>query len=218
MAEVTKPPNFWPLLSEPSRSSRSIRQAKPPEQERSELRLLEMELTQELLKELLHYDPETGIFTWRDRSLNHCASRRAMRTFNSRWAGTEAGTKKNDGYLRIRFLGQLTYLHRLGVLYMTGTFPALQVDHINGVRDDNRWANLRLVNNSENHRNMKMPTSNKSGVVGVFWGPHVRKWRAQIRVEYKPHRLGDYSDFFEAVCARKSAERKYGFHLNHGRG
>ena len=93
------------------------------------------------LHRLLHYNPETGVFTWR---VNR--SRLAK-------AGSVAGTINSQGYVSIMVNRKLYLAHRLAFLYMTGSFPVDQVDHINRLRADNRWINLRPCNNSQNHRN-----------------------------------------------------------------
>lgn len=96
----------------------------------------------------------------------------------------------------------------------------MQVDHINHDRTDNRIENLRLVNANENCKNQKASTRNKSGVVGVSWKSQKNKWHAQIMVDGKQIHLGFYDDINDAKDAkdaRKVAERKYGFHENHGK-
>lgn len=156
------------------------------------------------LKKLLHYDPDTGEFT-----------RRVTRG-NSK-AGNVVGCKGNHGYLVIRIGDKLHLAHVLAYLYMTGHMPETDLDHINGVRDDNRWSNIRLVNRQDNLRNSKRSVKNTSGVTGVSWSSGVSKWYANIGINYKTKNLGYHTDFFEAVCARKSAEVKHNFHENHGR-
>jgi len=162
-------------------------------------------ITQERLKELLHYDPDTGIFT------------RNIRTASCVSVGDIAGnTRKIDGYHVIRICGQRYPAHRLAFLYMEGSFPPYHVDHINHIRNDNRWCNLRRVKCTENLRNRTLQSNNTSGINGVNWHKHKRSWEASIRINKKRIYLGAFKCFFEACCARKSADIAYGFHSNHG--
>jgi len=161
-------------------------------------------LTQERLKEVLSYDPETGVFT------------RIRTTCPRAQAGKVVGSKSDEGYLRVRIDGQLYPLHRLAWLYMDGKFPKGDVDHINHDRTDNRIRNLRVVTPSENMKNQAMRCTNTSGVMGVSWNKRDNKWMAYIWSKGKMKHLGRYSDYFNAVCVRKAAEIRYGFHENHG--
>lgn len=159
--------------------------------------------------QLLAYDPETGVLLWK------VSNRRKIR------AGDEAGgIKQNpiDGkrYLTVGILHRRYRAHRVAVLLMTGAFPAGEVDHINGNGLDNRWCNLRVVTRSENSRNMRRPENNKSGAIGVHWRADCRKWRAFIKIDGKQIQLGLFSDFNNAVAARKAAEASHSFHENHG--
>jgi len=162
-------------------------------------------MTQERLKELLHYCPDTGVFTNRVD--------RATRSLS----GNEAGSPDRAGYLQIKINEVLYKAHRLAFLFMVGEHPLFQVDHINGVKDDNRWLNLRVVTPSENAKNRKKGLNNKSGIVGVYWREKGSKWVAQININGKQSHLGHFEDFFEACCTRKSADIRYGYHENHGR-
>jgi len=161
-------------------------------------------LTQSELKELLNYNPETGVFTWVKK----------IRTVS---AGDIAGGIMGDQkYVRISINGKKYLGHRLAWLYMTGEWPKHQVDHINHVRSDNRWINLREATNQENQKNASKRKDNKSGLTGVHWVKKECKWIAIIQVNKKPKCLGLHEDKFEAFCARLSANNKYGFHANHG--
>ena len=162
------------------------------------------DVTQETLKRLLHYNRDTGIFIWR-------CSRFGVTQ------GKEAGNLRPDGYRRIKIDGKLYLAHRLAWLYMTGTFPSADTDHINGVRDDNRWINLRAVDRSENMRNQEMYKNNTSGVVGVSRHPGTGKWQAGIMVNGIRHYLGLYEHISDARAARRAAEIEHNFHRNHGR-
>jgi len=159
-------------------------------------------LNQETLKTILHYDPKTGIFTRliSSRSVNK---------------GETAGSSNGQGYLRVMLLGKRYCVHRLAFLYMIGKMPD-QVDHINHIRNDNRWGNLKASNNQENQRNCSKQKNNSSGHVGVHWNKQNSKWRAIIGVNYKHIHLGYFSKLSEAIKARSGANKKYGFDNNHG--
>lgn len=155
------------------------------------------------LSEILSYCPKTGILRWKV-ARGRCA------------AGTVAGYDTGRGYIGIRVNGRCCYAHRVAFELMTGRSPEF-VDHINGVRTDNRWANLREVSRSGNGMNMKTPVTNQSGVIGVFWNKCKGKWTAKIKVQQKTRHIGHFDDLSAAVAARKAAERDLGFHENHGR-
>ncbi len=161
------------------------------------------ELTQERLKELLHYDPEDGIFT-------------RIVGAGSKKSGAVVGGKNSDGYLRARIDNKERVLHRLAWLYMYGEFPKGQIDHINHIRDDNRISNLRDVCNMENHRNRAASVFNTSGFTGVYLNNKGDKFVSRIRVGGKLLNLGCFDNITDAIEARKSANIKHGFHENHG--
>lgn len=127
--------------------------------------------------------------------------------------GVVASGKHSKGYLCVgRYLA-----HRLAWFLYYGVEPIGQIDHINQNKTDNRIVNLRCVSNRENHRNMPIQKNNKSGLMGVHFSKLKRKWVSYIKVDGKRIHIGSFSGFFDACCARKSAEVKFGFHLNHGR-
>lgn len=176
-----------------------------------------MELTQEYLKECLDYNPETGIFTWLERPEHHFSCKRIQLGRNAKFVGSIAGGINAKGYIVIGLGGKRYLAHRLAWLYMFGDLPKEQLDHINRNPSDNRINNLRAVNNEENHKNKAPQSNNTSGVVGVVWDKSRGKWAAQIKSAGSHYFLGRYTDMFDAICARKSAERKHNFHENHGR-
>lgn len=157
-------------------------------------------ITQEDLKKELHYNPDTGVFT---------------RTSNGSVAGSVKGGAHR--YSIVSILSSKYPAHHLAFIYMTGRSPDNFVDHISGDPFDNRWINLRDVTAQENNTNKAVGTNNKSGVIGVHWSKKERSWKSQINVMGKRIHLGYFKDFFEAVCARKSAQCKHGFHQSHGR-
>lgn len=151
-------------------------------------------LTAERLRELLHYAPETGAFT-------RVASRggRAM-------AGNIAGSIDRQGYRRITIDRREYKAHRLAWLYVTGAWPENYIDHRNGVRDDNRFANLREATSGENHQNITRRSDNTSGFIGVTWHRQNMKWMAQIRVDGRYHYLGCFNTYEEANAAYLKAK------------
>jgi len=177
----------------------------------------DIELTQGVLRELIHYSPDTGVFTWLERDRRWFQYDGACDYWNAQYSGKIAGWVNEKGYRIIRVLGPSYRAHRLAFLYMTGSFPPNQVDHIYGVRDDNRWKHIRLAVNTENQQNTSLRKNNTSGTVGVYRCGGKEKWQAQIGVNEKIIHLGSFVRLEDAAAARKAAEVKYGFHPNHGR-
>ena len=155
------------------------------------------ELTAEYLRSVLHYEPETGIFT------------RKVSTARRVKAGDIAGCPDGDGYLRIKLQSRRYKAHRLAWLHFHGVWPKDQLDHINRNRSDNRIANLREATNKQNQQNTGKRSDNKSGHPGVSWYKPYSKWRAQIMHNQKQIHLGYFSILEEAIAARKAAEKLY---------
>ena len=142
-------------------------------------------VTHDELKQLLHYDPETGHFTWlQDRGGYRCR-------------GMKAGHRNTKGYIQI----SLGYedgkkvrhrAHRLAWLYMTGASPDHEVDHLNGVRDDNRWSNLRAASSGENNRNRCGLVGTSSGIKGVHQSKG--RWICQCQTNGKRVTMGPFDD------------------------
>lgn len=163
-------------------------------------RAAEAALSHERLTQLLHYDPETGVFRWRK-------SRGGYR------AGSVAGCK-TQGRIVIRVDRRSYLAHRLAFLYMVGAWPPEDVDHINGIGEDNRWVNLRAANNSQNSANRK--SANPSGLKGASWNKSKRKWEAHITKNYKRHYLGLFPTPEEAHMAYcEAADRLHGEFARH---
>lgn len=160
-------------------------------------------ITQKRLKELLRYDPATGLFT-------RLVSRNGVK------AGDVAGNPDSHGYIQIGIDGLLHRAHRLAFLYMEGCMPE-QVDHDDQVRCNNKWKNLNPATNSLNMKNQKLRSTNISGTCGVYWIASSKKWRARIMVDNQGIHLGLFSNKRDAIAARQAANIKYGFHKNHGR-
>jgi len=122
--------------------------------------------------------------------------------------GLMVGSITQYGYLITSVKREKVFVHRLIWLHHHGKFPENQIDHINGIRTDNRITNLRDVTNLENHRNQKQCNKNTSGVMGVVWNKKRQKWQAQISVKKKNIYLGLYEDLELAELVRKEAEHK----------
>ena len=164
-----------------------------------------MELSQEYLKSILHYNKETGIFTW-----IKCKSQQKYRE------GTTAGCLNAIGYVTIKVNGKYQLAHRLAWIYMYDEVPN-KIDHKNHIRNDNRLENLRNVSATQNQRNKSMQHNNTSGQTGVHYVKKHKRWRANIYLNNKCKYLGQYKKIEDAIKARKEAEVEYNFHKNHGR-
>lgn len=153
------------------------------------------------------YDPITGLVAWKNPRTKHAV------------VGGEVGSASRDGYRRGLMSGYRTFsIHRVAWLMTYGEWPKHEIDHINHVRDDNRLCNLREVTRAEQLRNASLKMANTTGCTGVIWHKRDCIWAARININSRSKHLGNFDDYFEACCARKSANIKYGFHANHGMG
>jgi hypothetical protein len=140
-------------------------------------------LTAERLREVLHYDPDTtGQFTWIAKPSPCCSIR----------VGDVAGGADAQGYIRIRVDKARYRAHRLAWLWMTGEWPAAEIDHLNGMKSDNRWVNLREATHAQNQQNTGKQRNNTSGYRGVSWSKRAGKWHAQIMKDGKNIHIGLY--------------------------
>ena len=151
-------------------------------------------ITQKLLKKLLKYDAETGVFRWK-------IGRRGCRK------GSVAGCKNSYGYIHIMIDWKNYKAHRLAWLYVNGYFPEHDIDHINGIRDDNRLCNIREVTMQCNMQNCKKRITNSTGIRGVCWHKRARKYMAQITIHGKRKHLGYYRNLGNAALARFTVEQ-----------
>ena len=131
--------------------------------------------------------------------------------------GARAGSQQADGYRRVVVDGRKFYEHRVVFAMTHGRQPEAQIDHINGVRNDNRPCNLREATHSQNQRNSRTPITNTSGVKGVCWDAAHSKWRAGLTHEGKTVTVGRYARLQDAASAVAAARaRLHGAFANGG--
>ena len=155
------------------------------------------DLTQEYLQSILHYDVNTGNFTWK-----------IWRGGTAR-VGALAGKLEKYGYIRIRVGKKLYLAHRLAWFYVHGVWPPHTIDHINRDPLDNRIENLRLATPAENSQNISLSAINSSGATGVSLRKKTNKWRAYITKNYKQIHIGFFDNLNDAIEAREKAVLKY---------
>lgn len=173
-------------------------------------------LSIDYLKDALSYEPETGQLRWKMRPAHHFNTKAGWRSTNARFAGEITGSPDTYGYLQVGIDGRLYLAHRLVWALHYGSWPEGEIDHISGVKVDNRISNLRVVSTKENCRNKRICKKNTSGVTGVYWYKSRGMWRAKITVDGKAKHIGYFASIKEAQAARKSAELSHGYHVNHG--
>ena len=162
------------------------------------------ELTIDLINKLFIYDCETGDV------------KRLITTASRAKKGNVVGHVNNQGYLRVG-IGKKEYqLHRIAYALHYGSFPCGDIDHINGIRTDNRIINLRVVDNTENHRNEGLRKTNKSGEIGISIHKATGKIIVQVRGLSKKRYVGLYDNMKDAIAARDIAYKNAGFHPEHG--
>lgn len=161
-------------------------------------------ITQAILKENLNYDSHTGIFSWKKSNNGRIK------------VGDVAGSETTKGYLHIGLKGKIHKSHRLAWLYVYGSMPTKEIDHIDGDKLNNKISNLRQVSRSENMKNVKVRKNNTSGFCGVYWKGELNKWMVLIQSFGKTKYIGIFSDLSDAVKARIDAESRSGYHDNNG--
>lgn len=151
-------------------------------------------LTQDWLRSLLDYDPETGVF------INKVTRNPRAKI------GRPAGTLNSEGYTVFQINGKKIFAHRAVWLYVHGAWPQDEIDHINRNRNDNRLCNLRAVDRCANAVNTGAFVNNTSGHKGVTWSARRKKWQVQMQVRRKTFYVGQYDLLADAVQARVIAE------------
>lgn len=175
--------------------------------------------TPEELRQLLHYEPDTGKLFWKERPISLFKQdidapgrqRTAQKIWNTRYAGKEAFTAKSRGYHYGALFNRCVFAHRVIWAIHTGQWPEEDVDHINGNPADNRITNLRALSHRENLRNRAAPRNNTSGIVGV--SAEQNGFVAYIGSFH----LGRWATIEEAAAARYAAMRIIDYHHTHGR-
>jgi len=179
-----------------------------------------MEITPEIVRELLHYDPETGIFTWKARAEHWFKSRHSFIACNARHTGKRAGTvfAARQGYKcrQIGIAGVIVKEHRLAWLCMTDEPLPAAIDHVNRDGTDNRWSNLRASSYIENNRNQSRRRTNTSGATGVCLHSASGKWRARCYIDKKEHCIGYFDSISDAEQAVIAFRARNGFDPSHG--
>lgn len=159
------------------------------------------ELTYDLLHDLFYYDGVNLI--WKVRPANRIK------------VGDIAGCYSNSGYLQVGINQRIYLVHRIIWFMHYGCWPN-EIDHINGVKGDNRIENLREVDRQTNNKNRRMPSNNTSGVTGVSFDAKRNKWVAQIRIDGKQKNLGNFDSIEEAERVVIKAHAENGFTPRHG--
>lgn len=177
-------------------------------------------ITPNYLRECMDYDPQAGVLTWKIRPPFHFsdgtkAAEHQAAIWNAKYAGKEAFLGiGNHGYRTSSVGGKRFTGHRVAWAIHYGEWPEGEIDHINGNRCDNRIANLRDVSRRENAKNL----ATKSGRVrGVYWYPPTSRWAVKIQSDGVQRHIGYFINKNDAIAARQDAERRLGFHENHGR-
>jgi HNH endonuclease len=177
------------------------------------------DITQDMLRQLIRYEPQTGRYFWKPRPRDMFQTTRQFKCWNKRYANAETlktGTGPT-GYYAVTILDVRYYAHRVVWLYHKGKWPSMDIDHINGIRTDNRIENLRDVSTADNGRNLYLARNNTSGAIGVYWRPKKKKWEATIRIDGKLKFLGLFTEKEAASAVRRQAQSDLGYHPTHGR-
>lgn len=171
----------------------------------------------ELLRELLRYDPRTGLLYWRERGVHHFSNERYCRMWNKRHSGQLAlNCIKKDGYKSGSILGNTYFSHRVIWAMVNDEWPVDQIDHEDHNKLNNRINNFRVATNKDNGQNRSLSKNNTSGFTGVQWIKRSGKWDARITVDGAQKFLGSFVKKQDAITARQAANKKYKYHANHG--
>lgn len=151
-------------------------------------------ITADEVRRLFDYNPSSGLLSWRLSN-----SPRAH-------IGSQAGCKKPNGYIQVDIRKRAYKAHRLAWLHFYGQWPSGHIDHVNGVKDDNRIKNLRVATNSQNQANVQIRKNSRSGLKGASF--QAGRWRAQIKFNRKNISLGYFDTAYEAHLAYAAKARE----------
>lgn len=183
---------------------------------------IESTISIETLRELVSLDAASGKLYWKNRDVRFFGGNAPMRscnTWNSRFSGKEAFcVLSGSGYLHGALFDNKICAHRIVFALYNGAWPSRTIDHVNGVRTDNRPENLRDVSHIENMRNQPVSRASTTGFTGVSFDTERKSYEAYITINGKKKTLGRFDSASDAVAARAEANKNYGFHSNHGRG
>lgn len=174
-------------------------------------------MSQKEIQKLVHYDPTTGVFTWKERGLEHFPNERIKKIWNTKFAGKQVGSKTKFGYFETTIKGVKWLLHRLAWFYVHGKLPEDNIDHKNQDKSDTRIDNLRDATESENMKNRKLSSNNESGQHGVWYHKRNQKWIVNTYHEGKTKYHGSFDNKEEAIMTRKKLEKELDFSVNHGK-
>ncbi|HDN1095979.1 TPA: HNH endonuclease [Escherichia coli] len=157
------------------------------------------------IKDFLSYDPDTGIFKW---VKHRCQTAKP---------GDVVTYKDRKGYILLGWSRVYYRAHRLAWWWVYGEMPTKQIDHINGIRDDNRICNLRLADEFQQNHNRKTPVTNTSGVKGVNWSKPHNAWCARVAFKGTRYQIGYFQNLNEAEeSLREFRVKLHGEFCNHG--
>lgn len=171
-----------------------------------------------IVKEAFEHNSD-GTFTWKERPIHHFPDLRAMRIWNTKYSGKIAvGSVKKNGYIYFSFSKKNIAAHRLAWYFHNGSCdPKMEIDHRNGIRNDNRIENLRLSTSNNNQHNKPMQKNNSSGFKNVVWNKRCGKWQVKLRSTGKDYHIGLFDDINKAneaaIIARSKIHDSY---ANHG--
>lgn len=163
------------------------------------------DITVEFIESILDYDPQSGIMIWKYRPKSMFQSLKSFMPWNKRYAGKEINCLDKDGYIQISIYKKRYFAHRVAWLLVYREWPNISLDHINGIKSDNRIHNLRMATESQNAWNTRAPSNNKSGYKGVSFHALGNKWQAHISKNNTKIYLGLFNTPEEAYGAYKKA-------------
>ena len=180
-------------------------------------------ITLDHARAILKYEPETGLFFHKPRPIEmftataHHTQLWNFKRWNTNYANRQTFTLPHtEGYVRGKINGRYYLAHRMAWFLTHGEWPENDIDHFNGLRNDNRLSNLFPKTRMENMHNAKQWSTNKSGITGVYWHKAMNKWCSEIKHNGQKIILGYYSDINEAAEILRISAALLGFTERHG--